>query len=682
MLAVLLVGPFGTIGCSGSPFSQHDAVDKADSGATPDAADEASQVIVVVPRSDAAPSDASQLDGKESASDGSKADASSDGGVSDAEAAPKCAAGASTCEQDDVLTCTDAGVWAAPVPCPASTPYCIGAGACDACTAGATKCSDGTSLQTCTAAGAWGAPATCTGQACVAGACTGTCTPGTTQCGGGGVQTCSATGQWGSATACTQGVCQRGACVGNCSPGSAQCSGNGTQTCGSGGQWGSVTSCTGQTCMAGACGGVCAPGQSQCSGAVPQTCGASTGQWVSGAVSAGQCGAVCTPGATTCAESGVETCGSVGQWGSAVACTDPTPLCIDGACAPCTGGTTACNNACVDEQTDADNCGACGHGCLGGTCAGGICQPITLVSTSADGSRIVVDADDVYWEPGSQVVSCPIGGGCGTGTVVYSAPQGASIYGLAMPSSSSYDGFLYIGMDMTTDDGLSAYLVQVTKSTLATQVTNLFDDITAPDDLVFDSVNSWLYMADDGDGSGNPSTGGSLDRFKPDGSQFAILLGGLDGPSVRSLAIDSSYVYVSTYGTGDVYFCPLTGTCLGSHVALGGLGIGAEGVYSDGTHLWATSLAGDAVYECGAGQACGTPTPFSSGQTSPHSVVADASYVYWANGTQLMRCPVSGCVGNLTVYVSGISSAGGWQLAQDASAVYWADDLGVRKVAK
>ncbi len=97
---------------------------------------------------------------------------------------------------------------------------------------------------------------------------------------------------------------------------------------------------------------MCAPGQSQCNGAVPQSCNASDGQWTSGAVTVGQCGAVCTPGAVRCSGNGVETCTSAGQWGGAVSCTGQTPLCLNGACAPCTGGTTACNLVCVDDQTD------------------------------------------------------------------------------------------------------------------------------------------------------------------------------------------------------------------------------------------------------------------------------------------------------------------------------------------
>src|SRR5262249_46285224 len=50
----------------------------------------------------------------------------------------------------------------------------------------------------------------------------------------------------------------------------------------------------------------------------------------------------------------------------------------------CPSGGSRCNGACVDEQSDRKNCGACGHDCLGAVCASGKCQPVTLV-TGQDG---------------------------------------------------------------------------------------------------------------------------------------------------------------------------------------------------------------------------------------------------------------------------------------------------------
>jgi hypothetical protein len=350
---------------------------------------------------------------------------------------------------------------------------------------------------------------------------------------------------------------------------------------------------------------------------------------------------------------------------------------MNGACAPCTGGTSACNNACVNEQTDASNCGACGHPCLGGTCSSGICQPVTLVSTgNANGGHVVVDSGNVYWDGNGQILSCPVGGKCGNGTLLYTTPSDWGIFGMALPSPGSpYDGFIYVGNIDDSPLTPVPYVQQVNKGTLAVTTVTLSSSISNPVALAFDSLNTWLYVADSGTNA--------LERFKTDGSQYSVVLGSVDTlpETTQTIALDANNVYVSGY-SGTVYFCPLTGSCGAGSVALSGLGLGLEGIFSDGTHLWAAALGGSAVYECGAGHACGTPTPIAAGQAAPRSVVADTSYVYWTDSTQIMRCPVAGCAGNPEVYVSGINAPLSWMLAQDDTALYWNDTLGIRKVAK
>ena len=48
-------------------------------------------------------------------------------------------------------------------------------------------------------------------------------------------------------------------------------------------------------------------------------------------------------------------------------CGNTTPVCSAGTCGTtCATGQTICNNTCVNTQTSAANCGACGRTCNGG----------------------------------------------------------------------------------------------------------------------------------------------------------------------------------------------------------------------------------------------------------------------------------------------------------------------------
>lgn len=61
-----------------------------------------------------------------------------------------------------------------------------------------------------------------------------------------------------------------------------------------------------------------------------------------------------------------------------------------------------CDPAAVDH--DPDHCGACGHGCLGGECLSGACQPVLLRSEGGSPWDIALDLDHVYWLNGSGTV--------------------------------------------------------------------------------------------------------------------------------------------------------------------------------------------------------------------------------------------------------------------------------------
>lgn len=78
----------------------------------------------------------------------------------------------------------------------------------------------------------------------------------------------------------------------------------------------------------------------------------------------------------------------------------------------CENGTTACDGACVLLDSDSDNCGACGHDCLGATCQSGLCAPQEVASSVDDPRGLAVDESHVYWTTGGgDVQRVPKSGG-------------------------------------------------------------------------------------------------------------------------------------------------------------------------------------------------------------------------------------------------------------------------------
>ncbi len=186
-----------------------------------------------------------------------------------------------------------------------------------------------------------------------------------------------------------------GASASSCSQGQTLCEGHcvnlqqDPKYCGS-----CVVSCGGDTpfCSSGMCVNDCAPPKQKC----PP--GADTGSCVdvnSDPNHCGACGTVCPEDKPKCQP------GGMGGMGGA-----PMVDCV----AACAAGRTDCNNSCVDVQTDALHCGACGNACLPSqACAAGSCQTTCADNQSVCGGKCVnTNADPSH---------------CGGCNVVCAAPQ-------------------------------------------------------------------------------------------------------------------------------------------------------------------------------------------------------------------------------------------------------------------
>jgi hypothetical protein len=128
---------------------------------------------------------------------------------------------------------------------------------------------------------------------------------------------------------------------------------------------------------------------------------------------------MCVGGTTLCNNACVETDSDPLNCGS---CNNICPngqVCNAGACdLSCSGGTTECSGFCVDTQTDPANCGACGTACvINEVCSNGTCASVCGGGLTKCGNNCV-DTQTDEANCGSCGNACPGGADCTAGACV------------------------------------------------------------------------------------------------------------------------------------------------------------------------------------------------------------------------------------------------------------------------
>jgi hypothetical protein len=260
------------------------------------------------------------------------------------------------------------------------------AGTCDA--TGVCKSKQGQACQA--TAGGCVSGSICADGFCCNRACTATC------------EACDVAGALGTCTTLTSGAPPRAtrtacagagtACAGTCNGTSPNCFYT-TAACGTASCPTSTTYQAAGVCNQGTCD---MPAVTTC----PNVC----------MIAAGGCAGECQPATRRCEPStGVpQVCNSQGAWENQAACQNGFTCTIaTGLCTTCNSPKTACSStACVDLQSDAGNCGACGHDCLGGLCSLGKCQPVAVTGTlSSSATLFGIDSNWLYFDQPSSSVS-------------------------------------------------------------------------------------------------------------------------------------------------------------------------------------------------------------------------------------------------------------------------------------
>jgi len=315
----------------------------------------------------------------------------------------------------------------------------------------------------------------------------------------------------------------------------------------------------------------------------------------------------------------------------------------------------------ADLMIDTDNCGSCGHSCLGGGCNAGACLPITLAS-GADvvGSiGLAVDATSVYWtnQNGANSALNKIGKTGGTPSFVVSGTAYSNLQDVATDgngfvywtlkgTSGSVERAVPTGMSLTTiasnqgnpdwivSNGRTVFLTnQATNQVVSapvdagtvtpTRLNNTNENGTVPAGIAIDSTNVYYVTKTAGGGLAEyvPLAGGSVTELGS-GSYSTIAVdgdnvywtGGFASPAVYQNSKTGTPSTVSIIASGGTLSCPL-------HLASDGTNVYFfdQGTDSSGN----VKVGAGALYCVPIGNTGPLPPPLVSGFTNPQGMAVD-----------------------------------------------------------
>lgn len=459
-----------------------------------------------------------------------------------------------------------------------------------------------------------------------------------------------------------------------CTPSSTRCEGPQPEQCEGDGLWhASGPPCT-YACVDAGCTGICVPTAKQCFGQLPETCSA-VGQWVEAGApcpficDAGTCVGSCAPNTVVCGTSGadaggsgqsVDTCDGTGHVTS-VPCKQPNPDCVpSGGSVACGCAGQLCGGSCAQTQTDPANCGACGHDCLGGTCVGGVCQPVVLASNQQGPADIAIDGTNAYWvnSIGGTVMACALAG-CNDKPTVLASGQ-ASPVGVAVAGAA-----VYWVDSLAADGGVGGSVMTCATSGCGGAPTALSAVENTPTSIAVSGGTAFW-------------TGSATRRCSTSACSPVSV-----GPGGARVAVDSSNVYW-TAATGPVR-CAVGG-CGGSPTPIATGQFGPWAIAVDSANVYWSDIAGTlGVHVCPL-TGCTGSTLLSPAPGEAYDVAVDATDVYWVELTSgnVLKCALTGCGGKPTA-IAAQPNSNPSGIAVDAKAVYWVQSTSpgaVMKVAK
>ena len=334
-------------------------------------------------------------------------------------------------------------------------------------------------------------------------------------------------------------------------------------------------------------------------------------------------------------------------------------------------------SVCGDLTMSKQNCGRCGHDCLGGDCNAGQCQPTTLLN--AQGAPRDLAFDDTYVYVANY----------GDGTIQRIAKDG-SMTGAATPVSawSSLSGVAVdngklfwvaydaVGTGLIPDggDNNDSYGGLWSCTLPACTDKKLIDKPNNANKIV--AAGGYIYITGEDD----------VRRVKEDGTGEEILNNVVS--QSFGIAVDSANVYFDSIAT-TIMRCPLDG---GPSTDIGPVGDTTGLLALDDQRVFWTFYSSQASGLKGSVYSTTKANPgdrisYGDKNIASTAVASDGANVYWLNDStydqftpnpdgELRTCPVAGCVGDPTLLLGGMLGAS--QIKIDGNAVYFLEYGGVQ----
>lgn len=292
----------------------------------------------------------------------------------------------------------------------------------------------------------------------------------------------------------------------------------------------------------------------------------------------------------------------------------------------------------ADLDNDKNNCGRCNHGCLGGACKGGRCQPVEIAPALNLANGLGTDGTKIYISQlGGDMLAVPKDGSTQPVTVVKAHdPRGVIID----------NGEMFWASEDSAYDDAGSY-GGIWKCTIASCTPKLLQAVSNP-------VNARLFGGTIYFGNSD-----SIRNIAKDGTGQVTIATGLN--NVWDLAVDATYVYWSS-NANNFYRAQLSDG--GAQQAIGPLNGVTIGFVTEDTDnvYWTFTFNDQSGRVLGLPKSDVTKTPTSYGDANsnkyPIGVASKDGYLYWTNagtftdngGTvspdkngSLLRCPVAGC---------------------------------------